>query len=306
MNHFFRICSFIAFSYTALYSQEISNIPVVESNPIRVGSYNVWNPAFEMNYGDTNTWQSRLPHIVATVREADPDILCLQEMSLDCYSDLVSILGREDRYLSFYCPHKKKMHSDHPPGRDGLAVLIKPFLFDGVQVHTSHSSERPTRRRDLWLDVQIPGSGKSIRIATTHLDATGAEKGHTQLANLVEDINKESDDIIFFIVCGDFNEGDKEDMRPRALIMEQSGFISDGSLVPTRPEGIRDTLHKGHIDWIYFREVTDEALKIKFVKGSALGDARASDHKLIYTDFYFTIEREQAKKGKLADYTHRD
>lgn len=289
MSIFLRACLFIALSSTGLYFQEISSITVAENRQIRVASYNVWNPAFELKYGDTDTWKIRLPHIVDTIRDADPDILCLQEVSLDGYSDLVAILSKEDRYLSFYYPHKKKSNSDDPAGRDGLAVLIKPFLFDGVQIHTGQVSKRPTHRRDLWIDIQIPDFEKAIRVATTHLDSTDLEEGHTQLENLIEDMNKKSEDVSLFIVCGDFNEGEGEVERPRAWVMNKSGFISDGSLAPTRPEGIRDTIHKGHVDWIYFRKL-DESLKVQVIEGDALGDKRASDHKLIYTDFHFISE----------------
>jgi len=289
MKIFLKIYIFIALSSSCLYSQEISNSVVAENNQIRVASYNIWNPAFELKYGDADTWESRLPNIVDTIRDADPDILCLQEVSLDCYSDLVAILSREDRYLSFYYPHRKKSHSNSPEGRDGLAMLIKPFLFDGVQVHTSQGSKRPTHRRDLWLDIQIPGVKENIRVATTHLDCTNLEEGHTQLAKLIEDINKKNDSISLFIVCGDFNEGEEEDERPRALIMENSGFITDGSTAPTRPEGIRDTHHQGHVDWIYFRKMND-SLKVQVFEGDSLGDVRASDHMLTYTDFYFNAE----------------
>lgn len=88
------------------------------------------------------------------------------------------------------------------------------------------------------------------------------------------------------MVCGDFNEGNKEEERPRFTYMEDQGFLTDGSLIPTRPEYINDTLHGGHVDWIYFKDINNIS-SVRVEKGSAIGSIKASDHKLIYTDFYF-------------------
>ncbi len=255
---------------------------------IRIASYNIWNPTFEARHTGSDTWTNRLPNIVDVIRSADPDIICLQEVSLDSYSDLVSILGIEDRYLSFYHSHAKSK-SDYPEGRDGLAIFVKPNLVDNVQLHTSEKALRPTYRRDLWIDVQIPGVEEKIRVATTHLDSSNnLGLGNVQLANFLADVQQNIEAISFIVVCGDFNEGEEVIERPRARMMTESSFLTDGSTASTRPEAL-DVRHKGHVDWIYFRKIF-ESLEIDVHAGKPLGDEQASDHKLIYTDFSFDVD----------------
>jgi len=153
----------------------------------------------------------------------------------------------------------------------------------------SHSTLRPTHRRDLWIDIQVPNLAGKIRVATTHLDSSkDLDLGNTQLTNLVADIKQNTEAIALIVVCGDFNEGEEEIERPRAQIMAGSGFLTDGSTTSTRPEAL-DVRHKGHVDWIYFHEV-DESFRVNTHAKEPLGDELASDHKLIYTDFYFDVE----------------
>jgi len=273
----------ILFGCLLIFNQLFSGDSEVKQ--LRIASYNIWNPVFEAKYAGTDTRKTRLPQIVDVIRDANPDVICLQEVSLDCYSDLMDVLGTEDRYLSFYHPHGISS-SNYPEGRDGLAIFVKPYLVDHIQLHTSKGTQRPTHRRDLWIDVQIPKLGKNIRIATTHLDSSkNLDLGNSQLTNLLRDVQEDCDAISFIVVCGDFNEGEGETERPRAWIMEKFGFLTDGSIDSTRPEAL-DVRHKGHVDWIYFRKI-DESLEASVHAAEPLGDERASDHKLIYTDFHF-------------------
>jgi len=108
---------------------------------LRIASYNIWNPIFESKYTGSDTWTNRLPRIVDVIRSANPDIICLQEVNFDSYSELVSILGPENSYLSYYHPHGKSQ-PDYPEGRDGLAIFLKPELVENIQLQTSKKTLR--------------------------------------------------------------------------------------------------------------------------------------------------------------------
>lgn len=258
----------------------------LDSVKIRVASYNVLNPIFESKHGGGNTWNTRLPNLVLTIQASNADIICLQEVGFDNFLDLSRELGQSSGYASYYFAHESKTANVFP-GRDGVALFIKPHLLDGLRLFRSEKAARPHHRVDAWADVKIPGKEERIRVATTHLegDAEEYEFGNIQLKQLIKDVQDKSDDVALVVITGDFNEGESDKERPRMDILTSQGFTTDGNLEETRTTGGRSR-HNGHIDWIYFKKLS-ENLTYHTTDSPPIGDDSASDHKLIYTDFWF-------------------
>lgn len=257
----------------------------LKATTIRIGTYNIWNPLFELKYSGKNTWETRLPLIIENIVSSQCDVICLEEVGKKAYLDLLQSSEIDSRYMSFYISHAPSKHGQKE-GRDGLAFFYNPEKFILNQLVQTHSGGRgrPTHRRDFYADLQLNNPKKPIfnfRIAGIHIDAENLAIGNHQLRTLVEDVLKESKGQEFVVVCGDFNEGESEPSRPRSQIMQEAGFITDGSLVPTRPEVLK-VRHKGHIDWIYFKKLS--SVDFELVPVAPIGDERASDHKLTITD----------------------
>lgn len=258
---------------------------ILSAQTLRIATYNVWNPVFEEKYSGKNTWDSRLPNIIDNILTSQCDILCLEEVSKEAYVDLQDNKDIRNQFLSFYTQHGASQPGQKL-GRDGLAFFYRPEKVSLLKFVQSKDHSRPTHRRDFYVDLSLNGTEKrpvQFRIACTHLDS---EKdltiGNTQLSALIEDLLKDTNtNTDFMVLCGDFNEGEDESIRPRAKIMEQAGFFTDGSLETTRPEAL-DVRHKGHVDWIYFKTLS--SLDLNLISKQPIGDEKASDHKLTMTE----------------------
>lgn len=250
---------------------------------VRIGTYNVLNPVFENKYTNKDSWDDRLPFIVANIMDSNCDIICLQEIGLRGYNDLAQNEAIRARYKTLFHPHLPSK-PDQAEGRDGLAFFYNPENVELLKFHTSKIHTRPTHRNDFFADMKIRGPKPFfIRVGGTHLDGEKELiKGNQQLAGLVKDMLEPSLSIVdMAIVCGDFNEGQDQNDRPRYEIMHQAGFIDDGNEASTRPESL-NTRHKGHIDWIYFKQLSE--VEFELLPNQPIGDEKASDHKLLFTD----------------------
>lgn len=254
--------------------------PGLQADTFRIATYNIWNPVFEEKYSGKNTWTQRLPFVVKNIISSNSDLICLEEVGKSAYLDLIQNSQINTRYMSFYISHAASQ-AGQKEGRDGLAFFYKPEKVTVTKLVQSKEGSRPTHRRDFYVDVKLNEKPVHFRIAGTHLDAgKDLTVGNTQLSKLVEDVQKE-DGVDFVVICGDFNEGEDESSRPRSEILQNAGFITDGSTLSTRPEAL-NARHKGHVDWIYFKKLS--SLDFDLIPLNPIGDEKGSDHKLTMTD----------------------
>lgn len=258
----------------------------LQANTLRIATYNLWNPIFEEKYSGQNTWSQRLPFILENIISSKSDVICFEEVGKNAYFDLLQNSEINNHYASFYLSHASSAPGQKE-GRDGLAFFYNPEKVTFLSLNQSLDGARPTHRRDFYVDLQLNEKRNppvQFRIACTHLDS---EKdltiGNRQLSALVDDVlqfdNRKKLD--FVIVCGDFNEGENETERPRYKIMQNAGFMTDGSVAATRPEAL-NVRHNGHVDWIYFKKLT--AVNFDLISVTPIGNEKASDHKLTMTD----------------------
>lgn len=252
----------------------------VQATTLRLATYNVWNPLFEERYAGQETWDQRLPFIIENILASDCDVLCLEEIGDRGYLDISQHPQMRERYRSIYISHTATPGQQE--GRDGLAFFYRPAKCTLVRLMKSSEGSRPTHRRDFIADLTV--DGLHFRVACTHLDSgKDLTIGNVQLSGLVQDVLHRNlpADTDFVALCGDFNEGEDEAERPREAIMRLAGFFSDGLTATTRPEAL-DVRHKGHVDWLYFKALSERRLEL--IPVTPLGDERASDHKLTLTD----------------------
>ncbi len=259
----------------------------LQATPLRIATYNLWNPIFEEKYSGQNTWKQRFPFLIKNILASDSDVISFEEVGQKQYLDLIEEINKQ--YLSIYLSHAASQPGQNE-GRDGIALFYRPNKITLLNFVQSQDGSRPTHRRDFYADLRVAGNNNApihFRVACSHLDSgNDLSIGNQQLAALVEDVQKinKGENIDFVVVCGDFNEGENESFRPRFEIMQKAGFITDGSIARTRPEAL-DVRHNGHVDWIYFKKLS--ALNFELVPVMPIGDEKASDHKLTLTDLKF-------------------
>lgn len=268
-----------------LFLAIILSVVGVDATNLRIATYNIWNPVFEEKYSGKNTWDQRRSYIIENILKSESDIICLEEVGKNSFNDLTqnSVIHRQ--YKSVYVSHAPNSPGQGE-GRDGLALLYKADKVNLQNIVISKDGSRPTHRRDFIADFKLKRSHKAFRVACTHLDSgENLEIGNQQLACLVRDVlNVDTIGIDFVVVCGDFNEGENEFKQPRYEIMDQAGFMTDGSVVPTRPEAL-NVRHNGHVDWIYFKKISESDFYLLAIQ--PIGDEKASDHKLTLTEIDF-------------------
>lgn len=250
-------------------------------NMLRISTYNIWNPIFEEKYSGDNTWEQRRSAVIQNILFSKSDLICMQEVGEEAYQNIAQDSQIKSQYMSLYLSHAPSQ-LNQPEGRDGLAFFYKPEKAVILQIKQSEAGSRPTHRRDFYVDIWVNQPGYCARIACTHLDSgPDLEIGNLQLSNLVKDVQADCEEVDFIALCGDFNEGENESVRPRSEIMRKAGFVNDGSTAPTRPEAIK-VRHNGHVDWIYFKKKS--GLRFSLIPLPPIGDEKASDHKLTTTD----------------------
>jgi endonuclease/exonuclease/phosphatase family metal-dependent hydrolase len=279
--------------YLLLACLTMQGLETGEGINLRVATYNIWNPIFEEKYSGKNSWEQRLPYIVQTISGSQADLLLLQEVSEKSYQDLIQQKEIQEKYRFFYFPHYPSQVGQQE-GRDGLALFFNPQKMKEYHLFRSAEGTRPTHRRDFYMDFEMPINQRFIhfRVATTHLDSSqDLEIGHHQLKYLIQDVLNPItlQKIDFIIVTGDFNEGEEEPIRSRAKIMQETGFITDGSTLSTRSESV-EVRHKGHVDWIYFKKIS--SLPFILIPLKPIGDAQASDHRLLMTEVLIPIKEK--------------
>ena len=280
----------IGFLFTLIFISLFTSIlstNKLDAGTLRVATYNVWNPTFEQKYSGKDTWDQRLPFIVQNIISAETDVICLEEVSEKSYLELIQNPEIRNNFTTHYISHAPSQPAQKE-GRDGVAFFYRTEKVTLIKFVQSGVGTRPSHRRDYYADLKLKepvDTPVKFRIAGTHLDSTDLMIGDTQLSSLVEDVLKSNDEELdFAVVCGDFNEGEDEPLRPRYEMMQNAGFITDGSTETTRPEAL-DVTHKGHVDWIYVKKIS--ALDFDLISSAPIGDERASDHKLILTDIEF-------------------
>jgi endonuclease/exonuclease/phosphatase family metal-dependent hydrolase len=165
---------------------------------IKVMSYNVHhcNPPAKPDVID-------LDGIAAVINEAKPDFVGLQEIDVNTTRSGVGLNQAkalaEKTKMNFYFAKA----IDYQGGEYGVAILSKYTIHDARIYRLSSDPSTKAEPRVLVTAKVVLPSGKAIRFANTHLDATGNPVNREmQIAEINAIAAKET---LPFVITGDFN-----------------------------------------------------------------------------------------------------
>ncbi len=241
------------------------------TNPLRAQSNLIKRPVTVMSfnihagYGTDGTFN--LLKIGNQIREAQPDIVCLQEVDRrtrrsqgkDVTLELANITG-------FYSFFGKAIPYDG--GDYGLAILSKYPILE-ARVHSLPSDGIAESRIALEVMVQIKGINK-IRVVNVHLDHSNKELNQSQIRYLDSKFRDEFPTIL----AGDFNQTMNDKGMQHLSKVWNLSMTDDAFTYPSNNPNIK-------IDYLmaYPRN------KWKVENAQVLKDSRASDHLPIIATF---------------------
>lgn len=231
-----------------------------------VMSYNTRHAARYSGSSTTNLSDVDIPGLSKVIKEANPDVVLLQEIDsmtlrngeADQMVEMSKMAGY--RYVHFF---RQKFYNE---GAYGAGIMSKyplknivnhnlPKVIDGVTIKGSN----------ILGTAEIEFEGKTIRIATTHLSATASER-KLQFPYYLEVLTSGT---MPTIVGGDFNSIPDSDII-RAL--DSAGYKRTNS-DPTKLT-IPSTAPTREIDYIAFRP--DTAFSV--MSHTVISGTQASDH----------------------------
>lgn len=158
---------------------------------LRVATFNIWH--------DAQNWAARLPLLVQALREADAEVIALQEVLEDAAKGLPNQAGTIADLLGGYAV---RFSSTAPPGeprRYGNAILSRlPVLADASK-HLEPLNDHRTALR-----VRVALDARPIDVVCTHL-AWQADAGAVRAQQVAAHMAWLPQDGVPLIVMGDFN-----------------------------------------------------------------------------------------------------
>jgi endonuclease/exonuclease/phosphatase family metal-dependent hydrolase len=199
--------------YSERHYAEIQEALKRDAEKVRVVSYNILFDLFDAQLVDkTHSWESRLPRVVASIKNMAPDLLCLQEVYPKQLEDLRSHLGAEFAFvvgdsktgeLNVIGYRKERFESvsstsltmPFNPKDEALVAripdLLPPELEPGKQLTLAHFLDKLT--------------GKHVVALNTHLTFYRVNSREDQvrfIADLISQLQAEQEVVI---LTGDFN-----------------------------------------------------------------------------------------------------
>ena len=140
--------------YQENYSLKINNLLAQKAQKIRVVTYNLLFNLFDDQLKDsTYSWANRLPHIVQTIENIKPDILCVQETYPSQLQDLQKSL--EGSFLHFVGSSKIGELNAIFYNKERFELDLNHYQDRGINL-SSASLEMPINPKDDALVATIP------------------------------------------------------------------------------------------------------------------------------------------------------
>jgi len=164
---------------------------MVGRRAIRTVTFNIWH--------DAGDWAARLPLLLQALREADADVIALQEVLEDSTKNLPNQAATIARALGGYSVH---FTATEPPGSPrcyGNAILTRlPVIAEASK------KLEPLNDYRTALRVRVSANGRPIDIVATHL-AWQPEAGAVRAQQVADLMSWLPDDSVPLVVLGDFN-----------------------------------------------------------------------------------------------------
>lgn len=234
---------------------------------LRVVTYNI-------HHGLGTDQQLNLDRIVDVLREAQPDLVALQEVDVRTRRSL-----REDQAVSL--GQKLGMNVgfgkaiNHDDGEYGNCILSKSPI-DEFQTYPLSTIEGHEARSVSVARIRLNGAGPQIQLLSTHLDhaSEGVRMGQAHsLGKVAAKLRRQPT-----ILAGDMNaEPDSKTLRRLLGSWTDSGPEKGGFTYPSRQPSSR-------IDYILYRDAPGWKVREQQVLEQSL----ASDHRPVLTVFEFS------------------
>jgi endonuclease/exonuclease/phosphatase family metal-dependent hydrolase len=187
---------------------------------LRVMTYNIW---YDNPDNEGNTWDDRRPGIMATLKDLEPDVLCVQEALAHQVLDLEAAgyscygVGRDD---------------GHDKG-EYAAIFYRKNHFEILDGGTFWLSEYPDSVGSVGWDAVLPRiaswvklkeleSGQMFHVLNTHFSHVG-EVARMESVRLIQDRASQVVGDNTLLVAGDFNF--RRDSEPYKLMTAPTGTV---------------------------------------------------------------------------------
>ncbi|RHW18380.1 endonuclease/exonuclease/phosphatase family protein [Sphingomonas gilva] len=158
---------------------------------IRVATFNIWHNA--------GNWEARLPLLLQALREADADVIALQEVLEDAGKGLPNQADTIARALGGYSVHFFATEPPGSPKRYGNAILTRlPVIAEASR------KLEPLNDYRTALRVRVSADGRPVDIVVTHL-AWQPEAGAVRARQVADLMSWLPRDGVPLVVMGDFN-----------------------------------------------------------------------------------------------------
>lgn len=295
-------------------SDKVKN--VIENSHFSAGTYNVLfgqgdykkNPYHVLvgykngKNGPEDNIEDRKKIIVKNIKDANLDVVCIQELTEVVFNELKQTLGAT--YQMSWVPHAM----DH-----GVGILYKKAQFDLLATNTAHIccqisvpnkdtneiKQIQKKRAVMGMDLRNKTTQKVIRVVSCHaVDPRDFDDKTAFTAKLVSFAGQKPTNgyaLDGTIVAGDFNQDEyaetfedkqkQKPMNPGAFLaasfspFKDDGYAVDDDLCSSEYEKAKidsDLEEKGRrIDWLFCKGLEPDALPLKNF------DKNGSDHRFV-------------------------
>lgn len=158
---------------------------------LRVATFNIWH--------DAGDWAARRPLLVQALREADADVIALQEVLQDEANGLPNQAETIAQALGGYSVHFTSTNPPDAPRRYGNAILSRLPVTEEASVRLKPLNDHRTALR-----VRVALRGHTVDVANTHL-AWQPDAGPIRARQIDHLLGWLPRDGVPLILMGDFN-----------------------------------------------------------------------------------------------------
>lgn len=201
---------------------------------MKIGTYNI-RLLMSKDKGHRN-WFKRFPYIIKTIKEQNPDILCIQECSIIQRLCLkISLI----KYKYVFSKYDKKISSQE------LGILYKKNKYELLHTESIRLDGNRILMKSVFLKI---GTFYLFNVINTHLDPYIKEnrlKSVSSMLSYLDDLENYP-----YIVCGDFNFNQESDEY--SVITEKFNDVCKDSTIGTHNGFSKKTPDKSsRIDFIF-------------------------------------------------------
>lgn len=186
--------------YPKTQYQEITKTLSHKKDRIRIMSYNLLFNKYDHNLAECNRWRARMPRVVELIKDAQADIIGVQELYKDQLDDLMPHMS--DIY-EFYA------HACLDGELNGIFYRKERFeVIERKVWYMTKTPDSPSSETLTMLKLQDTQTGKSLALFNAHLAFSAIDKREFQarfIAHYVAKYTTADSVPVPAIVMGDFN-----------------------------------------------------------------------------------------------------